>query len=204
MPKKMWKKEDGNMILEAAIIAPVFMLFIFFLWILIMVSAAQMNLDRATKDAVEGACKNGYVVGYVGSTGEKVKKQLVKKAEEVADKKLGADLTGDNEYVYSLVKDAVKSFVSGFDLNSISYDTAYGPEGIAFGEKQLKSSIEKDLTESMSGKWAQNVVVEYAEQSTDFVSIKVTCEVPINIPFVKNYKMNLSSKAKSYIWKMKY
>ena len=202
MQKKMWKKEDGNMILEAAIIAPVFMLFIFFLWILIMVSAAQMNLDRATKDAVEDACKKGYVIGYAGSTGEKVKTALLKKVEEVADENVAEKI--NNDRVYSFLKDTVKGVSNAMELNNISYELAYGQGGIVFGEKQLKSAIEKDLTESMSEKWAQNVVVEYTEQSADFVSIKVTCEVPINIPLVKDYKMKLSSKAKSYIWKMKY
>jgi len=202
MQKKIWKKEDGNMILEAAIIAPVFMLFIFFLWILIMVSAAQMNLDRATKDTVERACKSGYVVGYVGSTGNKMKKQLEKKVEEVADDKLVKK--NDDNFIYSMAKDVIKNFVGAIDLNDISYGAAYGSGGIIFGEKQLQSSIEKDLEESMSGKWAQNVVVEYMEDSIVFVSIKVTCEVPISIPLVKDYKMKLSSKAKSYIWKMDY
>lgn len=200
MQKKMWKKEDGTLILEAAIIAPAFMLFIFFLWTLIMVSAAQMNLDRATKDAVEGACKSGYLVGYIGSTGEKMRGQLVKKAEEVADKKVKAN----NDFLYSFIKDEIRKYVDGFNINNISYQAAYGSGGIVFGEKQLQSTIEKQLTESMSGKWAQNVVVEYTEDSTDFVSIKVTCEVPINIPLVDDYKMKLASKAKSYIWKMNY
>jgi len=198
----MWKKEDGNMILEAAIIAPVFMLFIFFLWILIMVSAAQMNLDRATKDAVEGACKTGYVIGYIGSAGDKMKDALEDKIEEVVDEKVGSGM--GNTTVYSIIKDAVKGFVSKIELNELSYDKAYGSEGILFGEKQLQSMIKKDLEESISGKWAQNVVVKYTEKSSEFMNIKVICEVPINIPLVKDYKIKLSSTAKNYIWKMEY
>lgn len=199
----MWKKEDGNMILEAAIVAPVFMLFIFFLWILIMVSAAQMKLDRATKDAVEGACKAGYIIGYVGSAGDKMKDKLEEKVEEVADDKMVTKNDSGN-FIYSMFKDAVKNILGTIDLNEASYGAAYGTGGLIFGQNQLKSAIAKDLTESMGGDWAEKVVVEYTEESNEFVAIKVTCEVPINIPLVKDYKMKLSCNAKSYIWKMEY
>ncbi|MEN0642147.1 hypothetical protein MKY91_03075 [Alkalicoccobacillus gibsonii] len=118
MIKKFINDERGNLTLEAAIIMPMFLLFVVFMAMIIRISIADMALKKAVNETAEIYATHAYPVAMVTGAIEKKTDELIK--EYTGD---ATNLDEINEFLNFIFKE------TGISPTDMIYDAAEGPTG---------------------------------------------------------------------------
>ncbi len=190
--RKLIRKDDGSITLEAAMILPFFMLFIVFLATLIRIAVADMALYKSAAETNEVIVAFAYPVD-IAST----------QIQEIIDKKLQSAVPGDIEVdqLKTWGKEAI-SFFFGVEVDvAIENFFESVSEDLVLPILQSKFEQAAGTTFFDSSKLAvTNVEIpSLVAGSGDNLQIEVTYEIPIAIPFV-NESIILSKTAAERVW----
>jgi hypothetical protein len=189
--KKLIRKDNGSITLEAAMVLPFFMLFIVFLATLIRIAVADMALYKAAAETNEIIVAHAYPV-EVAWTG----------ATDLAETKLKSlepdDL--DVEEVLSWGTDALEFFGIDWQGQIDDFFSNLGEEAVL---PVLKSKFEEAAGDTFFDSDNLDVTItempSISEGRGDFLEIEVTYEIPISLPFL-NETLILSKTAAERYW----
>lgn len=193
--KKLIRKEDGSITLEAALVLPFFMLFIVFLATIIRIAVADMALYKAASETTEVLVAFAYPVDLATTA-----------AEDFAKEKLQSIIPGE-----------AAEYVSSDDL------IQWTDEALQFFGIDVATEVE-NLFEDLSGEMVLPVLKTKFEEAVgdsffdssklevpkvelpslvagtgEYLQIKVTYEIPISLPFF-NESITLSKTASERVW----
>lgn len=187
MFRRFRSSEDGSLTLEAAMVMPVFLLFVVFLATIIRISIADMALTKAANETAEVISAHVYPAVLMKEGGEayiddKIKNYTgdvldLNKAKEIGNKALehfGIDIT---------------SIISGLAASAI--------------EPKMKDRFMEAQEDGLTAKGAPKV--KEVEMPSSFgggdayLGITVTYEMKIIAPFV-NKKITLQKRAYERLW----
>lgn len=190
--RKLIRKDDGSITLEAAMILPFFMLFIVFLATLIRISVADMALYKAAAETNEVIVAFAYPVD-IAST----------RVQEIIDEKLQSAVPDEIEVeqLKTWGKEAI-SFFFGVDVDvaienlfeSVSADLV-----LPILQTKFEQAAGTTFFDSSKLEVTKVEIPSLVAGSGDNLQIEVTYEIPIAIPFV-NESIILSKTAAERIW----
>lgn len=206
------KKQKGSILLETAIVFPIFLLFIFFLWTLIRISVMQMALDKATSEVAQTISHYAYYGSVVADGGQKMENALKEKTkgqvnQYIDNKQQQAGFDGEaaKEFITGVIDDvAITKFLEASIAQSLG-----GKNGVISNPKIRKSfieaiSINKDKhTKSYFGGGKLDIINVKADsvlEETAYYTIEASYEVPLNIPMFEDKKIILYSQSSRVMW----
>ncbi|MGX7417484.1 TadE/TadG family type IV pilus assembly protein [Carnobacterium gallinarum] len=214
-----WLKcEKGSLLLETAMILPIFLMFIFLLWTLIRISVIQMALDKSTSDLVQSVNSSAYGISIVIDKGNELKQELKTKANGGIDQWIGKqpdeaakmlNISGIDTYVKELVGNGIDGGLPVDAIGSSYYEKIVGKEGPWSNSKLkdvFKSNIRMKDNGEISGYYGSgDIKIEevnpvQATGKEQLYKVRVSYVVPLNLPFLNGYKVNLQSVAGGYLW----
>lgn len=206
------KCEKGSLVLETAMILPVFLVFVFLLWTLIRISVIQMALDKSTSELVQSVSSSAYGISIVINKGNELKAEVKDKAEGGVDQWLEKtpdeaaemlNIAGIDKIVKKLIGDKIDEI--GFDY----YSEIVGKEGPLSNAKLIsafKDNVRTKADGEISGYYGSgNVKIEEVNPvastgKKQLYKVRVSYVVPLKLPFIENYKLTLQSVAGGYLW----
>ncbi|MDT1957322.1 TadE/TadG family type IV pilus assembly protein [Carnobacterium divergens] len=215
--KKWWRKEEGSLILETAIILPFFLMFVFLLWTLIRISVIQMALDKSTSELVQSVNSSAYGISIVVDKGNDLKEQVKNKAKGGLDQWLQKspdeaakmlNITSINNIVVDSLSAQYDELVNIDQIGASYYSTVVGVNG-SLSKAKLKSAFKSNVLTKTSGEISGyygdgNVKIEKVDpvQATghnQLYKVHVSYKVPLNLPFIEK-EIKLQSSAGGYLW----
>lgn len=191
--KRLIRKDDGSITLEAAMILPFFMLFIVFLATLIRISVADMALYKAAAETNEIVVAHAYPAEVI-RTG----------VEDFAKNKVQSVLPGDLEvdHLTEWGNQALEFFGVDAGASIANYLETLAEESIL--QPILQDKFEQaagDTFFNSDNLEVTNVILPSLAGGSggDYFRIEVTYEIPISIPFV-NRSIILSKTASERLW----
>lgn len=191
--KRLIRKDDGSITLEAAMILPFFMLFIVFLATLIRISVADMALYKAAAETNEIVVAHAYPAEVI-RTG----------VEDFAKNKVQSVLPGDLEvdHLTEWGNQALEFFGVDAGASIANYLETLAEESIL--QPILQDKFEQaagDTFFNSDNLEVTNVILPSLAGGSggDYFQIEVTYEIPISIPFV-NRSIILSKTASERLW----
>lgn len=215
--KRWWKKEEGSLILETAIILPFFLMFVFLLWTLIRISVIQMALDKSTSELVQSVNSSAYGISIVVDKGNDLKEQVKNKAKGGLDQWLQKspdeatkmlNITSINNIVVDSLSAQYDEIVNIDQIGASYYSTVVGVNG-GLSKAKLKSAFKSNVLTKTNGEISGyygdgNVKIEKVDpvQATghnQLYKVHVSYKVPLNLPFIEK-EIKLQSSAGGYLW----
>lgn len=193
--KRLIRKDDGSITLEAALILPIFMLFIVFLATLIRISIADMALYKAASETTEVIVSFAYPVDLATTAAEDFAKD---KIQSILPDQVASEVTPDE--LINWADEALLFF--GVDV-ATSVENLF--ENLSAGA--LQSTVEDKFTQAAGDRFfttdsleVTNVELpETAYGSGQYLQVEVTYEIPIALPFL-NESIILSKTATERVW----
>lgn len=195
---KLFKKQDGTITLEAALIMPFFMLFIIFLATLIRIGIADMALYKAASETNQVIASYAYPV------------DLAKRGiENIVKDKIKTVVFDNDEDSIDLALDVIEWTKEGLDFFGIDVEGEFGKFIDNLSEDILQPFVEKKFEAATGNNPAfdpkkltvTNVVAPNLIYGTgdDYLEIDVEYELDISFPFV-NKTIVLQKKSYERLW----
>ncbi|MDT1957329.1 pilus assembly protein [Carnobacterium divergens] len=202
---KFLKENSGSMILEAAMVLPIFLTFIFFLWTMIQVSVVQIALDKATSDSVQKITKNGYLIGVLLDGADKTQKKYVDKLNKKVDTLFDNATGGETKLSYDIANTFITDQIGKFDIVGVVDSAVYPMLYDTKAEGRMETMISERFSNSLAGNWADQIKIEevHAENArgkNQKFKVKASFKIPLNIPFMKKFEFKVVSQSAGYFW----
>jgi TadE-like protein len=186
MLKKFRRSEDGSLTLEAAMVMPVFLLFVVFLATIIRISVADMALRNAVNDTAEVVAAHVYPAALL---------------ENGVNDALDSKIKAYTRSVVSLedIKTLANSVLKELDISIMDYVNGLAGNVLT---SPVQSKFEQSNKDALFNKEKLKVEVELPSSLSGgeaYVEIKASYEVSITAPFV-NKKITLHKKAYERLW----
>ncbi|WP_238996538.1 pilus assembly protein [Paenibacillus pinistramenti] len=208
--KKGFKQSgEGGMVLEASLVLPLFIIFIFFFSYMVQMTLTSTRMQAAVENAVKQVTANIYPV-YLAV--QSTQKESGNAGEAVNSN--DADSSGGRESLLS-IKDFADSFstklpsplsdwlVSAAEQGKVPIEQLQTEAAEAVLDPLIKPILEPFLKESglnpERAHVSKVVVPDLKTGKTPYFGIEISYELPIHVPFTQE-KLFLQSKAYERLW----
>lgn len=185
--REFLRDEKGSLTLEAAMVMPVFLLFVVFLASIIRISVADMALKQAVSETTEIFATHAYPIAVATNAGEKKSNELI---EEYTNNTVRLS---DVEDLLGIIFNQV-----GFDPKAMFTSAAEGASTEIVKNKYKSSNT--DLLFNGDNIQVQITDLPDISSTTDpYIGMVATYELELTVPFVSK-TITLKEKAYERIW----
>lgn len=176
--KHLIRNKDGSITLEAAMILPIFMIFIMFLIMFIKLAVADMALYEATSDTTEIVSSYAYPGEIMKSSKSKILEDKLRSTDLYRDRNNAITLS----QVVDWTDDALKFF--GIDVAGAADDLMH-----SLIQEDVIEPVVQDYFKEATGNWSifspDNLTVKNVslEKGEKFLQIDVEYNLDFSLPF---------------------